>query len=59
MLNQETEQNPGPFVGDIQLQAFISFGVNQIKWLKAYNALQREENRLDLWVRAEPRDPLK
>jgi len=50
--------NPGPFVGDIQLQAFISFEVNQIKWLKAYNAFGRQENRLDLWVIAEPRDPV-
>ena len=48
--------NPSPFVGGIQLQAFISFGVNQIKWLKAYNAFGRQENILDLWVRAEPRD---
>ena len=31
VLDQETEQNPGPFVGDIKLHAFISFGVNQIK----------------------------
>jgi len=50
VLDQETEQNPRPFVGDIKLQAFISFGVNQIKWLKAYNAFQRQENGLDLWV---------
>ena len=54
VLDQETELNLGPFVGDIQLQEFISFGVNQIKWLKAYNAFQRQENRLDLWVRAKP-----
>jgi len=56
VLDQETELNPGPFVGDIQLQAFISFGVNQIKWLKAYNTFQRQENGLDLWVRVEPRN---
>jgi len=37
MLDQETEMNPSRFVGEIQLQAFISFRVNQIKWLKAYN----------------------
>ena len=47
MLDQETEQNPDPFFGDIQLQAFISFVVNQIKWLKAYNVFQRQENKLD------------
>ena len=29
---------------------------NQIKWLKSYNTFQRQENGLDLWVRAEPRD---
>ena len=59
MLDQETELKPGPFVGDIQLQAFISFGVNHIKWLKAYNIFQRQENGLDLWVSIEPRDPVR
>ena len=59
VLDGETDQNPSPFVGDVQLQAFISYGVNQIKWLKAYNVLQRQENGLDLWVRGEPRDPQK
>ena len=58
VLDQKIEQNPNPFVRDIQLQAFISIGINQIKWLKAYNAFERQENGLDLWVRAEPRDPL-
>lgn len=58
VLDQETDLNPGPFVGDIQLQAFVSFGVNQLKWLRAYNTFQRQENSLDLWVRAEPRDPV-
>ena len=58
VLEQETDLNPGPFVGDIQLQAFVSFGVNQLKWLRAYNAFQRQENSLDLWVRAEPRNPV-
>jgi len=57
VLDGEIDQNPSPFVGDVQLQAFISFGVNQIKWLKAYNVFQRQENGLDLWVRGEPRDP--
>ena len=37
VLDEETEQNRSPFVGDVQLLEFISFGVNQIKWLKAYN----------------------
>lgn len=59
VLEQETDLNPGPFVGDIQLQAFVSFGVNQLKWLRAYNAFQRQEHSLDLWVRAEPQDPVR
>ena len=45
-------------MGDIQYQAFISFVVNQLKWLKAYNVFQRQENELDLWVRSEPKHPL-
>ena len=52
------EMNPSSFVGDVQYQAFISFVVNQLKWLKAYNTFQRQENGLDLWVRGEPRHPL-
>lgn len=41
VLDGEMEKNPSPFVGDIQLWVFISFAVNQIKWLKAYNTFQR------------------
>ncbi len=41
VLDGETEENPCPFVGDIQLQAFIYFVVNQINWLKAHNTFQR------------------
>ena len=37
ILEEEMEINPSPFVGDVQYQAFISFTVNQLKWLKAYN----------------------
>jgi hypothetical protein len=58
VLSQETELNPGPSIGDIQFQAFISFGANQIKWLKAYDTFQSQENGLDLRVRAEPRNPV-
>ena len=52
------EKNPNPFVGDVQFQAFILFVVNQLKWLKAHNTFQRQENGLDLWVRGEPKNPL-
>ena len=50
--------NPSPFIGDIQFQAFISFVVNQLKWLTTYNSFQRGEYSLDLWVRSEPTHPL-
>ena len=58
ILENDSETNPSPFVGDIQYQAFISFAVNQLKWLKAYNVFQRQENELDLWVRSEPKHSL-
>lgn len=51
-------QIPTLFLGDIQYQEFIFFSVNQLKWLKAYNVFQRQENELDLWVRSEPKKPL-
>ena len=57
ILENDCESNPSPFVGDVQHQAFISFAVNQLKWLKAYNFFQRQENELDLWVRSEPQNP--
>lgn len=59
VLEEEMEKNPSHFVGDIQLQEFISFVVNQIKWLKVHNTFQRQDNRIDLWVRSEPKNPLK
>ena len=41
VLEEETEKNPSPFVGDVQFQVFISFAVNQLKWFKAHNMFQR------------------
>lgn len=59
ILENEVENNPNPFIGDIQFQDFISFAVNQLKWFKSYIAFQRQEHGLNLWVRSEPKDPLK
>ena len=42
----------------MQLQAFLSFAKNQIKWTKAYDIFQKREHSLDLWVRGEPTKPL-
>ena len=52
------QKKPNPFVGDVQFQDFISFAINQLKRFKAYNAFQRKEHGLDLWVRSEPKHPL-
>jgi len=35
ILEDERENNPGPFNGDIQFQAFLSFTKNQVRWGKA------------------------
>lgn len=58
ILENEVEKNPNPFVGDVQFQDLILFMVNQLKWFKAYNAFQRQEHGVDLWVRSEPKHPL-
>lgn len=58
ILQEEVQKNPCHFVGDIQFQAFISFFVNQMKWFKAHNTFQRQENGLDVWVRGELKNPL-
>ena len=57
-LEEDTDNNPSPFIGDVQLQAFLSFAKNQIKWPKAYNIFQKREHNLDLSVRGEPTKPL-
>ena len=58
ILDKEVDVNPSCFIGDVQFQVFISFVVNQLKWLKAYNLFQKQEHSLDLWVRSEPTHPL-
>ena len=57
-LEKERDNNPSPFIGDVQFQAFLSFSKNQIRWAKAYNIFQKREHGLDLWVRGEPTKPL-
>ena len=57
-LEEDTKRNPIPFIGDVQLQAFLSFAKNQIRWAKAYNIFQKREHSLGLWVRGEPMKPL-
>lgn len=53
-LKEKVDENHVPFIGDVQFQAFISFSLNQIKWVKAYHTFQRRELFLDLSVRGEP-----
>lgn len=36
LLEEQRNDNPSPFIRDVQFQDFISFYRNQIKWYKAY-----------------------
>jgi hypothetical protein len=54
ILEEERKDNPSPFIGDIQFQAFLSFTQNQVRWGKAHKTFLKRETRLDLWVRGEP-----
>jgi chromosome segregation ATPase len=36
ILEDNGEDNPDPFIGDIQFQAFLSFTQNQVRWGKAH-----------------------
>lgn len=58
LLEDDLDSNPGPFIGDIQFQAFLSFATDYIKWDKAHNTFQKRECGIDLWVRGEPTKPL-
>ena len=42
------------YMGDLQLRAFISFMRNQIEWHLAMQLAEVNEERMTLWVRAEP-----
>ena len=42
-----------PFVGDIQLKDFTSFGINQVKWKKALDTFEANKENRPLMVRME------
>jgi hypothetical protein len=54
ILEEKREDNPGPFIGDIQFQEFLSFTQNQVRCGKSHKTFLKREARLDLWVRGEP-----
>jgi hypothetical protein len=54
ILEDNRKENPSPFIGDIQFQAFLSFTKNQIRWAKAHKTFMKRETGLDLWIRGEP-----
>jgi hypothetical protein len=54
ILGENRKDNPNPFTGDIQFQAFLSFSKNQTRWAKAHKVFMKRETRLDLWIRGEP-----
>jgi hypothetical protein len=57
ILEENREENPNPFTGDIQFQAFLSFSKNQIRWAKSHKVFMKMDNGLDLWIRGEPPKP--
>jgi hypothetical protein len=46
--------NINPLVGDVQLQAFTSFLLNQITWQGDFSAAKNNEDNCGLWIRPEP-----
>jgi hypothetical protein len=46
--------NINPLVGDVQLQAFTSFLLNQILWQGDFSAAKKNEDNRLLWIRPEP-----
>lgn len=51
-LGNDQSFNPVPYVGDIQLRAFTSYTVDQVKWKKAFDTFEEnQENRpLFIWM---------
>ena len=54
ILGENRKENPNPFIGDIQFQAFLSFTKNQTRWANTHKVLMKREIGLDLWIRGEP-----
>ena len=36
-LEDQRDEKPSPFIGDVKFQAFISFTINKIKWSQAHD----------------------
>jgi hypothetical protein len=51
ILEENRKENPIPFIGDIQFQAFLSFTKNQTRWAKEHNTFMKRETGLDIWIR--------
>jgi hypothetical protein len=54
IMGENREDNPIPFIGDIQFQAFLYFTKNQTRWAREHKFFMKRENGLDLWIRGEP-----
>ena len=48
ILEENDRDNHGSFIGYIQLQVFLSFTKNQVRWAKAHKNFMKRENGLDL-----------
>jgi hypothetical protein len=54
ILDEVRGDKPRLFIGDIQVQVFLSFTRNQVRWGKAQKMFINRGNGLDLWIRGEP-----
>ena len=53
LLRHDQAFNPIPFAGDINLRAFASYTINQIKWRKAYDMFEENQVTRLLMMRRE------
>jgi hypothetical protein len=53
LLRDDKKFNPVPYVGDVQLRAFLSYTINQVKWKKALDSFEENQVHIPLQVRME------
>ena len=53
ILEMEQKFNVGPFLGDIQLRAFVSFMLNQMKWDLAFTIFEANQAACPIRIRVE------
>lgn len=57
LLSPEKIWNPNPYVGDVQLRAFVSYLRNQANWVEPLKTFKHNFESI-LWVREEYEIPI-